>query len=53
MFQNTPLSFSYPVNKDSYEPAHFMSNEFFYSTLNANRVNNIHIEIFWDEDVIQ
>ena len=53
MFQNTPLSFSHPVNKDPYEPAHFISNEFYYSTLNAGTLMNKKMEIFWDEKVIQ
>ena len=53
MFQNTPLSFSYPVRKNPYEPAHFISNNFYYSTLNTSRLfDGIEIEIFWDKEVI-
>ena len=53
MFQNTPLSFYYPVTKNPYEPAKFISNHYCHSTLNASKIENIKIKVFWDEEVIK
>ena len=53
MFQNTPLSFSYPITKNSYKPSHFISNQGYYSTLNASRCNEAQMGIYWDKEVIQ
>ena len=53
IFQNTPLSFSHPVAKNPYEPAKFISNRYYHSTLNANKIQNIQIKVFWDEEVIR
>ena len=53
VFHNTPISFSYPVTKNPYEPAQYIANQSHHSTLNASRIDNIHIKVFWDEEVIK
>ena len=53
MFQNTPLSFSYPITKNPYKSSQFISNQSYYSTLNVSRCNNVKIDVYWDKEVIQ
>ena len=53
IFHNTPLSFSYPVTKNPYEPAKFISNQYYHSTLNTIHINDLRIKVFWDEEIIK
>ena len=54
IFDNNPLSFSYPVAKNSYEPGLFISNQSYHSIINiVDRRNEFFIKVYWDEEVIK